>query len=380
MNCMQEIKNTSSAADNTATEESEDSVSGYDLRNEKWAVARKTKKKKNKTKKCVEDSLSSDLDLSNTGAENMKCDCIDGKKLCDMSTPGKDSIICDICKQAFHEKCQGLSTEAHEAIKKYKLFWMCGTCKQEIVTLKDKDGKESPKFQVEHIKLRITEAESKIISVLKETAPEAGLTKQLEDKIAKIEKSLKEFKEQQTRVETSINEHKESVQNMPKVSEKIKQSADQLQKIVQTRDKENRDQNIILHNIPEFSSQNMEECKQYDVDSFYNIAYALMGSKADRVEVETTIRLGKQKEPSPGDQNKPAPKARLMLIKLKCKEDVNVLLRCRTKLKDLGFPNVYLTKDLSPEERENQKRLRMELDRVGRDRYRIFRGEIVPRK
>ena len=125
------------------------------------------------------------------------------------------------------------------------------------MTLKDKDRKEPTKTQCEHIDLRITEAESKITSVLKESAPKAGLSKQLEDKITKIEKSFQKFKEQQKRVETSKSlEHRESVQNMPKLSEKIKQSADQLYNIVQTRDK---DQNIILHNIPEFRLQNMEE-------------------------------------------------------------------------------------------------------------------------
>ena len=120
MNCMQENKTNSSVADNTTAEESEGSVIGYDLRNEKWTVARKSKKKskaKGKTRRCAEDSLGSDIDSSNTSTKNMKCDCIDGKELCDIPATGKDSIICAVCRQAFHEKCQGLSTEAHEAIK-----------------------------------------------------------------------------------------------------------------------------------------------------------------------------------------------------------------------------------------------------------------------
>ena len=112
--------------------------------------------------------------------------------------------------------------------------------------MKDKDRKESPKSQFKHIDLRITEAESKIISVLKETAPKASLAKQLEDKINKIEKSLEEFKEQQKRVETSINEHRESVQNVPNISEKIKQSADQLQK-KNRPDKRQREQGPKYH-------------------------------------------------------------------------------------------------------------------------------------
>ena len=119
MNSMQEKKTTSSVADNATKEESEDSVSGYDLVNEKWTVAMKSKKKRktnSKTRRCAEESLGSDIASSNTITKHMKCDCIDGKGSGDIPIPAKDSIICDICRQAFHEKCQGLSTEAHKAI------------------------------------------------------------------------------------------------------------------------------------------------------------------------------------------------------------------------------------------------------------------------
>ena len=371
MNSMQENKTTNSAYDYSAAEETESSVSGYDLRREKWVVARKSKKK-SKAKKRVEGS---DVVLNKPDKENMKSRCQSGKKACDVSTSGKDCITCDVCKQTFHEQCQGLCPDAHAAVKKYKLFWVCTECKQELVTMKEE--RHNP--VAEHVELRIAEAESKIISALKEATGNEDPTKQLEDRMNEMEKSFSELKEQQIRVEMTIKEHKEAVQKMPQVSEEIKQSADQLQKIFQSKDKENREQNVIVHNIPESASPNVEERKQYDLDSFFNIAYALMGDEAGRVEVEAAVRVGKKREQSSDNENDGGPKARLMLVKLKSKKHANILFRYRTRLKDAGFPNVYLTKDMTAEEREKQRNLREELARVGRDKYTIFRGEIVPR-
>ena len=57
-----------------------------------------------------------------------------------------------------------------------------------------------------------------------------------------------------------------------------------------------------------------------------------------------------------------------------------MLMKRRTQLKDVGFPNVYLTKDLSPEEREAQKKLRQELEEKGKETHKIFRGKVLPRQ
>ena len=74
------------------------------------------------------------------------------------------------------------------------------------------------------------------------------------------------------------------------------------------------------------------------------------------------------------------PKPRLMLIKLRNKDNVDKLIRERTRLRDVGFPNIYLTRDLSVEERLEQRKLRDELNKKGKDAYKIFQGKFVPRK
>ena len=45
-----------------------------------------------------------------------------------------------------------------------------------------------------------------------------------------------------------------------------------------------------------------------------------------------------------------------MMVRLKAEEHVDVLFKKRLKLKDVGFPSKYFTKDLAPEEREEQKK------------------------
>ena len=68
----------------------------------------------------------------------------------------------------------------------------------------------------------------------------------------------------------------------------------------------------------------------------------------------------------------------LMMLKLKDKEHVNELIKRRTKLKDPGFLNIYLTREFSPEERAAQRALREELKQKGKETHKIFRGQVIP--
>ena len=71
---------------------------------------------------------------------------------------------------------------------------------------------------------------------------------------------------------------------------------------------------------------------------------------------------------------------RLLLVKLETAEDAESLLMKRFGLRDAGYPNVYITRDLSKEEREKQWKLREELKKKGRDTHKIFRGRVIPRE
>ena len=164
------------------------------------------------------------------------------------------------------------------------------------------------------------------------------MEQKLDQKIASIEKSVNEIAQQQIRVEKTIGEQKDSVGTVPKFSEEIKQSAGEIKKLLQSTEKTNRDHNIILHNIPECESQDPAERRMYDTDSFYNVATSLLGC-ADDIEVVEIFRLGKKTVQSEGCTARP----RLIKARLRCKDHVDTLIRKRTDLKNVGFPNIQFT-------------------------------------
>ena len=133
---------------------------------------------------------------------------------------------------------------------------------------------------------------------------------------------------------------------------------------------------MLLHNIKESTSEDSEERKGHDLEVFKQVVTSLTGNQ-ENVQMDRIFRLGKRQT---ANQDGQPPKPRLILIKLKEKEHVDMLMKRRTKLKDVGFPNVYITRDLPPEEREEQRRLREELKEKGKETHRIFRGKVVPRQ
>ena len=148
------------------------------------------------------------------------------------------------------------------------------------------------------LEMRIEKAEKKILDSLSETKPTQQFHMQLKDKIQQLEKSIEQVKEQQTKIETSMKEQKEAVQAVPRHTEELKKSAHEIKRFVESQEKEDRENNITLHNIPESTSQDPATRKQHDSESFQGVVSALLGN----VKVETThvFRLGKKHIPTRG--------------------------------------------------------------------------------
>jgi vacuolar-type H+-ATPase subunit I/STV1 len=131
-------------------------------------------------------------------------------------------------------------------------------------------------------------------------------------------------------------------------------------------DKESREYNIILHNIPESESDNADKRNQHDENEFQKVVSALLKTQ-DEIKINRIFRLGKRPEVNKNtDDRRSASRPRLMLIKLEDKAHVHVLMKNRMRLKEVGFKNVYMTQDRLPEEREPQKILEMQkkIDRL----------------
>ena len=90
----------------------------------------------------------------------------------------------------------------------------------------------------------------------------------------------------------------------------------------------------------------------------------------DEIQIEKTIRLGKKNE-----RNRP------LLVKLKDEEGKREILQKASRLRQsTRFPKVYISKDMTEAERENDKKLRQELREKrgdGKARFIIRRGSCL---
>ena len=217
------------------------------------------------------------------------------------------------------------------------------------------------------IEKQLESAEKKIIQAVQESREHNSCERKLGCKIDDMETKLcKEIGDRQRQLEASLRAQGDKTQDLKKLVEN-------------KQDKEAREKNIILHNIVECTADNAEERVEHDKAVFAKVVSALVGNQ-ENVEVDKIFRLGKRPEGGSGSPSDRDSKPRLLLVRLKDKEPVDALIKRRTQLKDKGFPNVYLTRDLAPDEREVQKKLRAELVEKGKDSHMIFRGKVVPRR
>ena len=283
----------------------------------------------------------------------------------------EDSIMCDGCERWFHPKCQSLSTDAFRALSKYDFAFLCLECRPKLKDVM-KLGKQ--------LEARIEETEKKLMAAIEKINPRDSDDARLDEKIACMEDTvIKKIQQHQVNVEESLKEQQATVRAMPGFTEELKSRAQELKDLLKAKEEKiSRESNILLHNIPESTSDDPENRKRYDQDSFYNVAAALFGESVS-MKVDKIFRVGKKSSPG-GEHEIVRPKPRLMMVKLREKEAVDMLIKNRMKLKERGFPNVYITHDLPPEEREAQKKLRQEWVMKGKETHVIFRGKVVPRK
>ena len=92
--------------------------------------------------------------------------------------------------------------------------------------------------------------------------------------------------------------------------------------------------------------------------------------------MEKAIRLQGRE----GNGSEGMSRPRLLLVRFQKKEHAELVLSNRFGLREAGFKNMYINKDLTKEQRENERKLREELKEKGRDTHMIFRGRVVPRE
>ena len=270
--------------------------------------------------------------------------CKGGDAECGKIITRKESCIqCEACGEWYHPSCQGLCSGAFEAISEYDLLWICKNCKERLLETLD-IGKR--------VETRVAEAEKKIIEKVVETRKQAAA-----DIDNKLEVGIKNM---ETKVAKQMSETSDSLKDAMK-SQQV--------------DKVDRSCNIILHNIEESVSNEPIVRKEHDVAKIQEIAQAL-GIDRNQCKIQNAFRLGKK---AASEEHVVTNKPRLLLVKLETKDQVETLMKERFNLKERGYPNIYVTKDLPLEERERQRKLRAELQEKGKDTHKIVRGRIVPK-
>ena len=156
----------------------------------------------------------------------------------------------------------------------------------------------------------------------------------------------------------------------------LKEQQEALKKFVQMQEKGDRAMNVIIHNVEESSSKDIGDRIKHDTAEVMKVAEVLGIEDMGIVKV---IRLNRKRQP--GQANNESKNPRMILVKLKTEEKAEQLYNRRYNLRQHSdFDNVFISQDLCPEERRQQRQLREELKEKGTERYKIFRGRVVARR
>ncbi|MES9879910.1 MAG: hypothetical protein ABW185_03415 [Sedimenticola sp.] len=184
---------------------------------------------------------------------------------------------------------------------------------------------------------------------------EIGL--QLDDHTKQLQEYEKKFKA----LENSIDE---------KVHKRVENAIEEF------REREERKYNVIIHNIPEPTT---DDKKKEDIEKVQNIFSTI---ECDDVVPKAFVRLGR-----PGS-NKP----RLLKVMLESVSSKHRLLGGTKFLRQKngdgsvahGWSNIYITPDLTKQERDSNREMRVDLEQRKKNESNpnlvIYRGKIVDRK
>ncbi len=229
----------------------------------------------------------------------------------------ENAVCCDKCYRWVHQQCANFNqTEYKLLTKKGKnqdnLMWFCGACTPLVRCLlrgKPQSPSHSPMLQGE------------------------------------LNKKLDRLIEGFTRMEAALCKKEERMEDI--IEDKVNKY------LSEQKERSNRDQNVIFHNIPESDSTDVNERKNHDIEQVQEVLTLL---DVDDSEVKQPVRLGK-KGNVPG-------KPRLLKVTLNRvetkKETLNKAKKLRTATQS-QYNKVYITPDLTYREREESRRLREEL-------------------
>lgn len=256
-----------------------------------------------------------------------------------------EKIECEKCKKQYHLECSGFNAEAFTILKDSdsldQVIWCCPNCRPLVRNLLESIDELENKFGIFDTKINELQKnfEQRFESIeTKLSQKECKVNENVENKIKIIEQNFNEnnksSEENQKRVNTL--EERINLQN-------------------ENSDKERRIKNIILYNIPESSSEMVNERIADDCKNLKDI-FERKNLKLDTDKIDNIFRLGKKKITEPEEEISPRP----LLIKfnsLEYKKEVYKFCKFLYLIKDNVKITISYSHDLTINERKKRKEL-----------------------
>ena len=310
--------------------------------------------------------------------------------------------------------CQLQSVEEFDAIRRFKMFWVCSFCQTLIPSLVTQAGLGL----TEQVRDSLTEFKELLAEQARAVAGVASSNRDLCKVQEEVYNDLKKQFEEQASVIKSCHlsceeQTKQVAGTVIRIEEKMKCQEDQAEETASTEqeqrrtyaeviksmgakieamsaremkvtaepgsgeslvksvgdffDKERRKQNIVVHNLLESVDEDPKRRNEKDIEAFKTMIREELHISTD---VRKAFRAGKRQ------QDRPRPLI-VSLVEEGIKWDI---LRIAPQLRDSErYRGVFLSPDRTPEEREKDRKLRLEVRKLREEgkAVRIQRGKVV---
>ena len=314
-------------------------------------VVVKGKDKKQKDKNTENDSSQID------------CKCNSCEEVC-VNYPEKDeetSIQCDFCNLWYHRICSSITPTLWNALNKNSnIMFRCDICVENKNTTNDN-------FEALKQLLENNQAENRRLMKNLEKDIFSQVDRVVDEKLKQYDEK---YENRQDQLSAMIKEVRATEMNLEK---KIKT---QLEMFMENKnEKDTRQNNLIIHRLPE-SESNPKDQEKKDKEDIIKIIEITTPELKDEIEKlakedKKILRLGDKKT----DPTKPRP-IKIILPRSEMKKDI--FKGCKN-LKDSPYCKISIQTDLTKDEQMRNYKLRAELkERIGKgEDVCIYRGKII---
>jgi len=261
-------------------------------------------------------------------------------------------VACEICLVWFHPKCQDISEQLYSILNQYDtIHWYCKGCNQgaeKVLGLVAQIQTRMDQIEKEFEGLKSSNAEV-MKSIKEELEGVKDLLKKADDKVEELGKEQKGQPEPKWSevVRREVGEQFRTVKgDVEKMQSEVVQTKKQLD---ERKDKENRENNIVIYNRVEQRTDSKVEWYKHEMDFCLELLNDVLETGITRDEIKKVIRLGKR-----GSSDK-----RPMLIQFGNKSAKNQVMQSLRKLKNAKkpFDELVVCHDLTKTEREECRKL-----------------------